>query len=139
MTTAPTAAFEPPDTIAALPLRPFEFSPAAVQEAGPIIAQEPAALFRRLLRDQESEATLLVARRVIDALLKPHIAAPAAGLPADAGADDIAAHVAKARASLAASIGSLADIEPGARDAVVRQRAPLSLLGGCWLDVLSQP
>jgi hypothetical protein len=139
MTVAPALAFEPPDTIAALALRGFEFSDAAREEADAIVAERPDALFRRLLRDQESEAVLLVARRVIDAFLAPHAAAPAAGLADDASAGDIAAQVAKSRADLAATIGSLALIEPDARDAVVRQRAPLGLLGGCWLDVLSQP
>ncbi len=140
MTVAPALAFEPPDTIAALALRGFEFSDAAREEADAIVAEPAGALFRRLLRDQESEAVLLVARRVIDAFLRPHAAAPsAAGLADDASAGDIAAQVAKSRAGLAATIGSLALVEPDARDAVVRQRAPLGLLGGCWLDVLSQP
>ena len=154
MTVAPALAYEPPDTIAALALRPFEFSGTAPGEADAIIAQQPGALYRRLLDDQESQAVLLVARRVIDAFLRPHAAAAAAAGPADdastgasdAGdtsasgiADDIAARVAKTRAELAATIASLAQTGPDARDAVVRQRAPLGLLGGCWLDVLSQP
>jgi Iron-containing redox enzyme len=140
MAAAPTLAFEPPDTIAALALRAFEFSGKAREEADAIIAQPPDALFRRLLRDQESEAALLVARRVIDAFLRQHTAAPsAAELSDDASADDISAYVAERRADLAAILGSLAQIEPDSRDAVVRQRAPLGLLGGCWLDVLSQP
>jgi hypothetical protein len=140
MATAPTLAFELPDTIAALPLRPFEFSAVAREEADAIIAQRPDALFRRLLRDQESEAVLLVARRVIDAFLRPHTAAPsAAGLRCDASADDIAAHVAQTRAGLAGTIGLLSHVGPDTRAAVIRQRAPLGLLGGCWLDVLSQP
>jgi hypothetical protein len=140
MAVAPTLAFEPPDTIAALALLGFEFSSKAREEADAIIAQQSDALFQRMLRDQESEAVLLVARRVIDAFLRPHATAgSAAGLSDDASADEISAHVAKARADLAATIESLARIEPDARDAVVRQRAPLGLLGGCWLDVLSQP
>lgn len=154
MAAAPTLAFEPPDTIAALALRGFEFSAKAGEEADAIIAQRPDALFRRLLRDQESEAVLLVARRLIDAFLRPHAAASsaaalqavpsgvvpsAAALPDDASADDIAAQVAQTRAGLAATIGSLSEVERDTRDAVVRQRAPLGLLGGCWLDVLSQP
>ncbi len=140
MSTAPTLAFELPDTIAALPLRTFEFSGQARAEADAIIAQQPDKLFRRLLCDQESEPVLLVARRVIDAFLRSHAGAPAAGgLLDDASADDIAAYVAQARAGLAATIGLLSRIEPDTRDAVVRQRAPLGLLGGCWLDVVSQP
>ncbi len=150
MTMAPSLAYEPPDTIAALPLRGFEFSAAAAQEADAILAQPPDALFRRLLADQESEAVLLAARRVLDAFLAPHAQAPAGtagqggragrcGLADDASADEIAAHVLAVRTELAAAIEALAGIEPDARMAVVRQRAPLGLLGGCWLDVLSQP
>lgn len=138
MAAASKLALEVPDTIAALPLRAFEFSDKAREEADAIIAQRPDALFRRLLRDQESEAVLLVARRVIDAFLRQHTDA-AAEPPDDASADDIAAHVAQTRAELAATVGSFSHLEPDTRDAVVRQRAPLGLLGGCWLDVLSQP
>jgi hypothetical protein len=35
--------------------------------------------------------------------------------------------------------GTTSRAGPDARDAVLRQRAPLGLVGGCWLDVLSQP
>lgn len=140
MAAATTPGFELPDTITALPLRGFEFSGRAREEADAIIALRPAALFQRLLNDQESEAALLVARRVIEAFLRPHTTAPAAaGRSVDADADEIAAQVASTRADLAAVIGSLARAEPDPRDAVLRQRAPLGLLGGCWLDVLSQP
>jgi Iron-containing redox enzyme len=135
MATPPSAAFELPDLIAALPRRAFEFGPAAREEAAAIIAQPPDALFRRLLGDQESEAVLLVARRVIDAFLRPHAAVTATA----ATADDIAAKVARTRAELVTAVGSLARDEPEVRDAAVRQRAPLGMLGGCWLDVLSQP
>ncbi len=138
MTSAPALAFEPPDTIAALPRLRFHFSASARDEAGVILTLPPQELYRRLLADQESEAVLLAARRVINAFLAPYeMPSPAGRLPADA--DDIAAQVADVRTGLAAVIGSLERIEPDARDAVLRQRAPLGLLGGCWLDVLSQP
>jgi hypothetical protein len=141
MATPPPAAFELPDLIAALPRRAFEFSPAARTEADAIISRPPDALFRRLLGDQESEAALLVARRVIDAFLRPHAATTAApaGPPPSATADNIAAQVDLARAGLVTAIEALSRAEPDVRDAVLRQRAPLGLLGGCWLDVLSQP
>jgi hypothetical protein len=135
MSIAPEPAFELPDTIAALPRLPFEFGAAAWKEADAARSLEPGALFRRLLRDQESESTLLVARRVIDAFLSEEV--PGDDLPEDAGA--VAEHVAAARTELAAVIGSPAGAEAGVREAVLRQRAPLGLLGGCWLDVLSQP
>src|ERR1022692_856712 len=113
MAAAPTSGFEPPDTIAALPLRGFEFSPAAPAQADAIIMQQPDALFRRLLGDQESAAVLLVARRVLDAFLRqppPAAAADTPGTttdrPEDASADDIAARVARIRAGLAATIAA---------------------------------
>jgi len=127
--------FEPPDTIAALPVRPFEFSASARDAAEEIVAQPPEALFRRLLNDQESEAVWLTSRRVLDAFLTP----ARSGLPAAASADEIAAHVAGVRAEIATVIESLSGLDPDARDAVLRQRAPLGLLSGCWLDTASQP
>jgi hypothetical protein len=141
MAAEPGLAFELPDTIAALPPRPFEFSAGARDEADDVIARPPADLYRRLLSDQESEAVLLVARRVIGAFLAPGDAGswPGADASADASADDIAAEVARTRAGLAATIESLSGSGPDVREAVARQRAPISLIGGCWLDVLSQP
>src|SRR5262249_30335263 len=85
--------------------------------------------------DQEAESTWLVARRVLDAFLAR--SAPPAD---DASADDIAEYVAGARLALTATIESLdaALVGPDARDAVLRQRAVLGFLTGCWLDVVSQ-
>jgi hypothetical protein len=137
--------FEPLDTIAALPRRGFEFSAKASEEADAIIAQDPAALFQRLLRDQESEAVHLAARRVLDAFLRDHTASwppdrlPPDRLSLDSSADDIAAHVRAVRDELASTVAMLRSTRPDTRDVVLRQRAPLALLGGCWLDVLSQP
>jgi hypothetical protein len=126
-------AFELPDLMAALPRRPFEFSPAAAAAADEIIAQPPATLFERLLRDQESEAVLLVARRVLGAFLAEPPVGP------DLAAGDVAAQVAQAREELQAELDGLLSLEEATRELVIRQRAPLGLLGGCWLDVLSQP
>src|SRR6185437_2278494 len=134
---APPAAFELPDTMTALPRRPFQFSTAAIAEADVIVAQPPEALFRRLLADQESEAAQLAARRVLDAFLSEP--APGAALDRDATADDIAAHVSQVRQDLAATVATLTSTEQATRELVIRQRALLGLLGGCWLDVLSQP
>lgn len=130
--------FELPDTMAALPRRPFEFSPAARNEAQAMLALEPEALFRRLLRDQESESGLLAARHILHAFLESSRSDTAAAAAAS-DADLIAAHVEAARDDLRATIAALASIAPEARDAVLRQRAVLGQLGGCWLDVLSQP
>lgn len=155
MAVPPAAVFELPDTIAALPRLGFEFSARASQEADAITAQPPHDLFRRLLRDQESEAVHLVARRVLDAFFTDAASrncaaavpggvgagggGPGLRLGVDASADEIAAQVGRVRAGLAGTIEALREAEPGVREAVLRQRAPLGLLGGCWLDVLSQP
>jgi Iron-containing redox enzyme len=157
MTSAPAPFFEPPDLIAALPERPFEFSEAASREADAIVAGPAAALFQRLIRDQETEATWLAARRVLEAFLgrppelperpeppePPELPEPPEPAPPaeDASADEIAGYVAGVRTGLAATIESLSSARIGtdARDAVLRQRAVLGFLTGCWLDVVSQP
>ncbi|MBV9450699.1 MAG: iron-containing redox enzyme family protein [Streptosporangiaceae bacterium] len=127
---------ELPDTTVALARRGFEFSARACEEADAIMALQPHALYLRLLRDQESEAVHLAARRILDGFLAGHMDN---SLPVDASADHIAEEVSRVRDDLAAAIGSLTNSEPDIRDAVLRQRAPIALLGGCWLDVLSQP
>lgn len=145
MPTTAAGFFELPDTMAALPRRPFEFSASAGDEADGLLALEPEALLRRLLRDQESEASLLASRRILHAFLESVTGTDAgagnAGVD-DADADSIAAHVSSARATLHEQLDGLsAATSPGpeARAAVLRQRAPIMLLAGCWLDVLSQP
>ncbi|HEX6524811.1 MAG TPA: iron-containing redox enzyme family protein [Streptosporangiaceae bacterium] len=127
---------ELPDTTVALARRGFEFSARACEEADAIVALQPDALYLRLLRDQESEAVHLAVRRVLDAFLTGDIGD---SLPADVSVGDIAGEVSRIREELAATIGSVLASEPDTRDAVLRQRAPIALLGGCWLDVLSQP
>jgi hypothetical protein len=147
MTTAPDAhpprrerPFTPfvlPDTIAALPRRPFAFSRSG-RDAAAAASREPGALYRLLLREQESEAPLLLARRILDAFLHPdghHDSGPQ-GAP---GIEDIATEVAEARRQLAATSHSLRDLDPEPRRAVLLQRAPVALLAGCWLATVSQP
>ena len=133
--------FEPPDTIAALP-RPAVRVQRGRPSARPTrsSAQPPEALFRRLIGDQESETVLLVARRVLDAFLArmPSRRPSWPPMPARTRSPRTSARV---RAELAADdrVAGPAHRTADARDAVLRQRAVLGLLGGCWLDVLSQP
>lgn len=134
--TTPSAAFPLPDLTTSLPRAPFEASPAAAAEAADTAAAEPGTLFRRLLADQESESALLAARRVLAAFLAPDADDTE---PEFTGADAIADYVLAARAELAAALTPLREAEdPEIRDAVLRQRAPLALIGGCWLDTVSQ-
>jgi hypothetical protein len=137
-----------PDTMTSLPLSTFEFSPGAGVEVAALTSASPEVIFQRLLRDQESEATFLLARRVLAAFLPPD-----PGSAADDGdgvADAVADAVAAGREELLPSLRALARLcdpeasdpqasDPEARGAVLRQRAPLALLAGCWLDTVSQP
>jgi hypothetical protein len=129
-------AFALPDAFVVAPLCTFEFDPAAPAQADVLLAAEPVALYRRLLRDQESEAVLLAARRVLHGFLSRPV--PGADRPA-ADPDAIAERVAGVRAVIMAMFEDLPRSEPAVREAVLRQRAPLALLGGCWLDTVSQP
>jgi hypothetical protein len=125
-----------PDTTTALPPLGFEFSARACAEAAAIIAQPPDLLFQRLLRDQESEAVHLAARRVLHAFL-PLRKVTAATVAATAAG--VAGRVSQVRDDLAGTVGGLLVTDQDTLDLVRRQRAPLALLGGCWLDVVSQP
>lgn len=163
MTTAPPTpgpgrAFVPfvlPDTVDALPHRPFVFGRAALDEARAAVRAEPVEVFRTLLRDQESESTLVVARWVLDAFLAdaggrgpgpegdvdedPADVEAALEAEADVLAEAIAAEVRAARARSAAILDALTRSDPQARAEALRGRAPLALVAGCWLDTLSQP
>jgi hypothetical protein len=144
--TAPASAatFVLPDSTTSLPTVAFEFDPAARERAAAILDAAPAAMFHRLLRDQESQECLLAARRILAAFLSRPAEAPATeagrGAPHDEPeAEALVADVLGARAELAGQIAALRKRDPEVREAVLRQRAPLALLGGCWLDTVSQP
>ncbi|WP_155059091.1 iron-containing redox enzyme family protein [Streptomyces blattellae] len=124
--------FPLPDLTTSLPRAPFHFSPKAAEEAAAVIAGEPAGIFRQLLGDQESETTLLVARRTLEAFLSAAPSQPRAD------ADAIAAWLEQTRTELAPDLFALREAAPETRELVLRQRAPLALLGGCWLDTVSQ-
>ena len=131
------------DTTTSLPVTDFEFSPAARDGAAAMLADGPQAAFNRLLLDQESEAGLLVARRVLGAFFgRAGSGGPSlrerAQEPAEREADDLVQQVLAVRADLTLRLAGLGD-DPEVRDILLRQRAPLTLLAGCWLDTVSQP
>ncbi|WP_052229746.1 iron-containing redox enzyme family protein [Streptomyces sp. CT34] len=128
----PHTAFPLPDRTTSLPRAPFHFSPYAAEEATAVLDGEPAGLFRRLLTDQESETTLLIARRVLAAFLASAEPQPSAD------AEEIAARVHETRRALEPAVTTLRAAGSETRDLVLRQRAPLTLLAGCWLDTVSQ-
>ncbi|MFI7546984.1 iron-containing redox enzyme family protein [Actinoplanes sp. NPDC049599] len=130
-------AIELPDRTTSLSARTFEFDPSAAAPASAILTGRPAEALHRLLRDQESQVGLLVARRVVAAFLDEHTARRS--VPAEDAAA-LTARIVGVRAGLASRLEALAAVaDTEVRDAVLRQRAPLALLGGCWLDTLSQP
>lgn len=156
-------AFTLPDTTTSLPAATFEFDPATAAPAAHLLAGPPAEALHRLLRDQETPVGFLVARRVVAAFLPPPggrdgagTAAAAAGVPGRVpglpggtagvpgdeagGVAALAGRLTAARDALEPRLRALAGIaDVEVRDAVLRQRAPLALLGGCWLDTVSQP
>ncbi|NLU80654.1 iron-containing redox enzyme family protein [Micromonospora sp. HNM0581] len=127
--------FSLPDRITSLPTTTFTFSPAAQAEAAELLEGPVEALHHRLLTDQESEVMLLVARTVVDAFLR------AAEDPCDiaAEADVVAEQVHAERERISTLLAPLATADPAVLEAVRRQRAPLALLAGCWLDTVSNP
>jgi len=133
------ATFHLPDRVTSLALDTFEFSPTARGEAAAILAGRPDEIFQRLIRDQESEPSLLAARGILHALLdsSPRVAETEDGDPRDI-ADTIADQVAAVRDELVSATAGLVRHEPRRR-AVLCERAMLALLAGCWLDMLSQP
>ncbi|ASW57803.1 hypothetical protein CIK06_17690 [Plantactinospora sp. KBS50] len=121
-----------PDQTAALPATTFEFDPSAAAPAAALLAERPTVALHRLLRDQETQVGLLAARRVVAGFLEPPPA------PGDPGT--LAERLVAARTDLRARVRALAGLtDPEVRVPVLRQRAALALLGGCWLDTLSQP
>lgn len=127
--------FELPDAITSLPAAAFQFSPGAREEGSALASAHPETIFRRLLRDQETEVVFLLARRVLAAFVPATGAAPGPG----AGAREIMTMVASARESLIPRVRALSLLaEPQVRRRVLQQRAAVSLTAGCWLDTVSQ-
>lgn len=125
---------ELPDRTTSSALTTFEISPGASEQADAVLAGGPYGIFRRLLRDQESEPVLLAARRVV------HAALPGHG-ESDPGtdADAVAERVAAARTEIGALLDTLAEHEPAHRRSALRERAVLGQISGCWLDTVSSP
>src|SRR4051812_34482892 len=113
--------FPLPDRTVALPRREFQVSPAGRQEADRLCRLPVAELFHHLVRDQESDAAVLVCRRLVGAFLA-ELPLPAADLA------EVPFLVQAARAELAATAGTLTGLPVELRTLVLRQRAPIALL-----------
>ncbi|SDE02951.1 iron-containing redox enzyme family protein [Glycomyces harbinensis] len=115
------------DTTTSLPIRPHRFSPEAADAAEAVLARGPRVWFERLLADAESQKARLLSLRIADAVLD---AAP------EIEGDPVAL-ILERRDTVRARL----DRHRGGpmRHQLVRQRAPLSLIAGSWLDMVSQP
>jgi hypothetical protein len=113
----------------------YSFDSASALEATELLAGPVETLHRRLLNDQESQAVQLAALRILDAApLDLDEPAP--------GAHDVAALLARidaVRSELSPVVADLLGRPTETRRAVLLQRAPVALLAGCWLDLVSQP
>ena len=127
-----------PDRTVALPARTFEISPAGREEADRLCRLPADELFFRLVRNQESDAVLLTCRRLLDAYLGHDAFLNTVPEPA-VGIAEVPSLVEQVRAELAPVVAELAGQPAAVRRLVYRQRAPLALLDGCWLDLVSQP
>jgi hypothetical protein len=126
-------AVELPDRTTSSALSTFEFSPHTRARADAILADGPVGVFGALMRDQESEAGLLVARRVVHAVL------PSGDTDPGQDADALTERVAAAGTEIAALLTALDRHQPEHRRAALRERAVLGQLSGCWLDTVSGP
>lgn len=121
-----------PDTTVQLPELGLHASPEAVRAAEFRLQQPVGKLFARLINDRESPASLVLARLVLEAFL------PEPGT--DGGVEEALAEIETVRQRLQADAEALA-AEPDAevRAVVLSHRAPLALIHGSWLEVVSQP
>ncbi|MFD0305224.1 iron-containing redox enzyme family protein [Streptomyces sp. NPDC127119] len=130
--------FTLPDTFVVSPLSTSEFNPASVTAADELIAAGSEAVYQRLIGDQESEVVYLLARHVLNGFLSGSRESIAHDFGAPQ-ADGIAERTEQIRRRITEILQPLREAEPRVRRAMVAQRAPLALIGGCWLDSISQP
>lgn len=134
----------PPDTFCGGTIDTFRFSPGARAAADEVLASTPVRIFASLMRDQESEGGLLAAKQVLDATLAAPIDdMPGAGQWFDpTGRLDLArleTWVRECRATVAGRLAQACALGGEAREVMLRERAAIALLAGCWLDTISQP
>ena len=113
----------------ALASRRFAFGPTVPAQAEPLLAAGPHRLYQELLTDQESELTHYVARVVTEGFLGPQ------GSSAEVTEEGLT----QTRNELHGRLDRVLAVHAAARADVLRERAPLALLGDCWLSGVSQP
>lgn len=122
----------------------FRFSQGAQAAAATALALTPGRFFTLLLDDKESEGTRLAAKTVLDAVLAGTMEPLSeATRPVEAAAlpelDGLRDELALARRQAAAAVQKAGAAAKDVRAALLKERAPIALIAGCWLDNASQP
>ncbi|MCX8957635.1 iron-containing redox enzyme family protein [Erwinia psidii] len=123
------------DSTTALPYLPFHFSPQTKPVLDSWLSKGSAkTLYKIFAGDIESEGQQLLALQLTQTLS----ACANVALPAPTAAE-LPAFIATANATLNQRAGQLLQAQEEDRKQLLRQRALLSLIAGCWLDYVSQP
>ncbi|MFL6652703.1 MAG: iron-containing redox enzyme family protein [Sulfurifustaceae bacterium] len=136
-------AFDMTDRFCGSMIGRFHFNPSARHGADVVLAKEPADIFSFLINDRESEVSFLVAKHVLDATLGD--AGPAGELVGSLFRDEspqvelLLRWIEERRNEIVAILRQALSHGPEGCRAVLRERAAVSLLGDCWLDLISQP
>ncbi len=119
----------------------FTFSLASQQRSEAILAKTAPEIFTALMRDIETEDTMLAAKQVLDATLArgPDGERTDDPFALDGGRDCLRKRASEAVRTAEASLTAALALGPEARRVMMRERAAVSLLGACWLDGVSQP
>ncbi len=145
MSDAPRPAAGWYDAVALYPVvapltRSFAFDPLTAAAAEDLLAAGPRRIYQELIRDRESQLGALVARRVLAGFLERIAGSPATALRGQPlTTSSVVEQLSTARDELHAAVDDILTRDGRVRTAVRRQRAPLALLGDCWLDTVSQP
>lgn len=121
----------------------FCFSSDAVARGRAALAAEPAAQFRLLVDDKESEHVLYAAKAILDTCLAGELVAPAFCMPAFTTTTELLASLIAQVHAAGSELALLrARVEAAPAEAKRRawiERAPVGLVRGCWLEGVSQP
>ncbi|MBJ9977636.1 iron-containing redox enzyme family protein [Pseudomonas sp. S75] len=128
-------AFEP-DLTTSIPAQALHFSIQARQRLQDSLGQTPQALYEALLADIESEDSQLLALAVLHGTFEHCQVEP---LPERIPAQQLIHWIEARREGLADTLAQLCGPDALTDAAVLKARAPISLVAGCWLDRVSQP
>ncbi|MFI8417136.1 iron-containing redox enzyme family protein [Serratia sp. NPDC078593] len=123
------------DNTTSLPDNKFHFSPAAYAALNALRdSADVRKLYNALAGDIESEEQQLLSLHLMQTWLTAPLSTP---LPDDR--DALEHYLAEAKEALKQAASTLCQSDDETRSHVLKQRALLSMLAGCWLDRVSQP